>query len=352
MIQVGLIGCGFIAKKHVKTISTCEELELKAVSDLDQERMQEISSLYKEFKKRNSSISFYKDYKQLIADPEIAVVIIATISSLHAEIAKKALKNDKHVIIEKPLALTLRDADDIIQLSKTKSKQVLVCHQLRYRPVLEKLKFLLNKDYFGKLYFGTISLRLHRSFDYYNSSTWKGTWDQDGGMLLNQGIHLIDLLIWFFGDAHSVYGEIDTKIKNKETEDIATGIITFKNQAKGVIEANTITTPKNLGYSLSIFGEKGSICIGGTGFNKIEHCYIEEYPKVKDELLKLQQETNEHERMYDAIIKSITKSKQHLMNADEGRKALELIFALYQSARNGKPVFLPVKNFSTIDMLK
>src|SRR5690606_38256399 len=289
----------------------------------------------------------YNNYEQLIKDPTIDVVIIATISSLHAVMAKEALKYGKHTIIEKPLALSLNDADEIIQLSKTKNKQVLVCHQLRYRPLLEKIKDLLNKNYFGKLYFSAISLRLNRSFDYYNSSTWKGTWEKDGGMLLNQGIHLVDLLIWFMGAAHSVYGEIDTKIQNKETEDIATGIITFKNQAKGIIEANTISIPENLGYSLSIFGEKGNICIGGKEFNKIDHCYIENYPNIKEDLLKVEHESNEHERMYRAFIKSITKSKSHLMNAEEGRKALELIFALYQSDRNGKVVSLPVRNFTT-----
>src|SRR5690625_491630 len=134
---------------------------------------------------------------------------------------------------------------------------------------MQPVKELIDCGYFWELYFGVISLRLNRTLAYYENSSWKGTWEKDGGMLVNQGIHLIDLLVWFMGDIDSVYGEIATKINRKETEDIAAGIISFQNDAKGMIEANTVTQPENIGYYLSIFGEKGSLCIGGKHFNEI-----------------------------------------------------------------------------------
>src|SRR5690625_1580076 len=350
MYRVGLIGCGFIAKKHVKTIAQLTELTLVAVSDIKREQMESIVSLYKDLRGGNPAVSSYKKYEHMLFDPEIDVVIIATTSNLHASMAKKAIQNDKHVIVEKPFSLSLKEANEVIQLSQSKNKKVFICHQLRYRPLLVKVKNLVDQGHFGQLYFGVVSLRLHRSIDYYDSSTWKGTWKKDGGMLLNQGIHLIDLLTWLMGDVHSVYGEIASIMQNKETEDIATGIISFKNHAKGLIEANIITKPKNLGYFLSVFGEKGSLCIGGKGLNEIDHCYIENNSVLKEELLKLQYDTNEHYYMYKDFIRSLNNHHRHLMNAREAKRALEVIFALYQAAQEGKPSFLPIENFSTTDM--
>lgn len=122
---------------------------------------------------------------------------------------------------------------------------------------------------------GVASIRINRSLDYYKSASWRGSWETDGGMLINQGIHLVDLLQWFLGDAKSVYGEISSHTDVKETEDVAVGIIQFQNQAKGMVEANIVTQPNNLGYSLSIFGEKGTISVDGRSLNKISRWYIE-----------------------------------------------------------------------------
>src|SRR5690625_1679299 len=152
------------------------------------------------------------------------------------------------------------------------------------------------------------------------------------------------------GDIHSVYGEIATRVKQKETEDVATGIITFDNSAKGVVEANTITKPKNLGYQLAIFGEKGSICIGGKGFNEVGHCYLEDYPDAEQELKLLESKQNEHEIMYQNFIEAVSKKEKLLVTAEEGKKALEAIFAIYQSNQVTKPIKFPLRNFSTKDM--
>src|SRR5699024_446254 len=138
---------------------------------------------------------------------------IAVYSGLHAEIAKKGLKHKKHVIIEKPLALSMKDIDKVIQLSEVYNRKVFVCHQLRYRPLFKEIKALLEEDYFGDIYYIVASLRLNRTLTYYTSSSWKGTLTRDGGMLVNQGIHLIDLLLWMMGDVTSVYGEVMREVK-------------------------------------------------------------------------------------------------------------------------------------------
>src|SRR5690625_2699538 len=185
----------------------------------------------------NISMFLFKNNKDLITNNDIYHVIVALISWLHSEITNQAIIYDKHVIVEKPLALSIQDAEEIIQLAQSRNRKVLVCHQLRYRPLLQKVKQLMKQNYFGKIYLGVISLRLHRAKDYYHFSTWKGSWRKDGGMLVNQGIHLIDVLIWLLGDVESVYGEIATKEQRKETEDIAAGIFSFKDGSKGMVEA-------------------------------------------------------------------------------------------------------------------
>ena len=350
MIRVGLIGCGYIAHKHVQTLSRISEFSLIAVCDIKLEKMKETAALYHKERKSDCAISFYEKYQDLLMDRRIDVVIISVISSLHSTMTKEALKHGKHVIVEKPLALSMQEANEVIQLADDLKKEVFICHQLRHRPLMKKMKEILKEGLLGVPYMGTVSLRLHRSLDYYKSSNWKGTWESDGGMLVNQGIHLIDLLIWLLGDIQSVYGEIASWVTEKETEDIACGVISFKNKAKGFIEANTITKPKNQGYYLSVFAQKGSICIGGPGFNEIHHCYIEGLPHIGEELKKISDKSDDHYWMYRSFFEVISKKTPNALSAKEGKKALEAIFALYESSKRKQPVSVPVEYFSTIDM--
>lgn len=350
MIHIGLIGCGRIAQKHVVTLAKFDHVKLVAVSDLNNARMQEIAQLYKNKNGTEEKIEFYNHYNELLKNPKIDVVVIAVVSGLHAQVAKEAVKHGKHVIIEKPFALSLKEMDEVIQLGEDLNKNVFVCHQLRYKPIMQKIKRMIEEGYLGHLYFGIASMKWNRSEKYYTSSPWKGTWDKDGGMLVNQGIHLVDLLIWFLGEPKSVYGEIARFIKNKETEDVATGILSFRNQAKGVIESNIITKPKSFGSYLSLFGEKGTICIGGSQLNEVTHCYIEGHPEKENEIIGANNETDEHYTMYQDFIFSINNNQSALMSGREGKKAVEAIFAIYQSHLQNKPIPLPLEMFSTMDM--
>ncbi|MFB5660862.1 Gfo/Idh/MocA family protein [Alteribacillus sp. HJP-4] len=349
MIRIGLIGCGYISNKHLDTISTFPELSLQGVSDLQSGRMEDAIQYYKQKTGSNTNIKMFSNYNNLLKQPDIDVVVISVISGLHAIIAKQALTAGKHIILEKPLALSMKDTDEIIKLSDIHDKQVLVCHQLRYHPLMQKIKQLLEDGSLGKPYFGTAAIRINRTPEYYTSAGWRGSWEQDGGMLINQGIHLIDLLIWLMGDIETVYGDVMNTSDVKETEDIAAAMLSFKNKAKGVIEANTITQPKNIGYSMALFCEKGTICLG-PGITSVEHCYISGMGETAEELVNGELKGNEHYLMYQNFLAAITKKENLLMNAREGKRALEAIFAIYQSSTSKNVITLPVTNFSTGDM--
>ena len=350
MLKAGIIGCGYISKKHIETIIRLDSVELNAVSDVEKSRMEEACSFYQENIRGSASVKQYGDYQNLIHDPEIDVIIITSISGLHAEMAKQALLESKHVIVEKPLALSIQEADEIIKLSRLKQRKVLVCHQLRYRPIFLKLKKLMEKGTLGEPYMGAVSARINRSKEYYESAAWRGSWEHDGGMLINQGIHLVDLLVWLLGDVDTVYGEIARNNEIKEIEDVAAGIIHFNNKAKGTIEVNTITRPANQGYYLSLYFEKGTIILGGAGFDKLEHCFIEGEEQIVHELKETCNQKDEQFLMYQNFTDSILNNTSLIMDASEGKKALEVIFALYKSNNDKLPVKLPLSSFSSKEM--
>ncbi|GIN68755.1 Gfo/Idh/MocA family protein [Bacillus sonorensis] len=351
-LRVGLIGCGYMAKKHLRALSGCQEAELAAVSDVEKDRMAEAAEYYASLRGESSAIAHYPQYTSLLADTKIEAVIIAAVSGLHAEMAKQSLLAEKHVILEKPMTLSLEEADELIQLAEQKNLKLMVCHQMRHRPIMKKIKETIAEGKLGKPYLGAVSLRLNRSPAYYAAASWRGSWEKDGGMLINQGIHLIDLLQWFLGDVTSVYGEILTAAPGKETEDVAAGILTFANGAKGIIEANIVTQPNNLGSSLSIFGENGTISLEGPSFNRISRWYIAGEEGDIEEASQLIALSGEQSAMYQNFIRAVQDGEPLLIDGKEGKKALEAIFGIYQSALIKQPVRLPLSSFQTSDMKK
>lgn len=352
MIRFGIIGCGFMAHKHVETMAQFPNIKLSAVSDVSFKQMKQLVSKYENHyvAKERKRIVFYHDYKALLRNPNIDIVLISVYSGLHAEVAKEALKHGKHVLLEKPLALSIQDAAEIEAYQEKYQKNVFIAHQMRYRPLLQIVKRLIREDYFGKIHLGVISLRLNRSTNYFKTSSWKGTWEKDGGMLINQGIHLIDLLIWLLGDVQAVYGELMRTNTKKEIEDIAIGVINFQAGTKGLIEANTITKPTNFGYGLSLFGDKGTLMIGGKQLNRIDHAYFENEPQLVDILMKVHKNRDEQIFMYEDILKRIANKQRPFIDAREATKALEAIFALYDSHKEKRKIHLPLEQFSTKTM--
>lgn len=350
-IRFGLIGCGRIAERHVQTIARLTEAQLVAVSDILDERMNWMEETYSADQPAHQPIRKYSDYRQLLNDQEVDVVCITTVSGLHATIAKEALLARKHVVLEKPLALSINDAQDLIYLSESRKLCLLVCHQLRYRPIMQKVKECIEQNGLGPLFLGVVTLRVQRSLQYYESASWRGKWEMDGGMLINQGIHLIDLLQWFFGDVQQVFGSLYKSDLPKETEDLALGLLTFSNGARGIIETNTLTYPSNMEYSISLFGERGTISIGGLFLDQLIRWEVADYPIQQAEALELMDDKEDQLHMYQELIDCLNHRKSDLlMNGREGKRALETIFGLYKSAVMNRPVVLPIQSFSTANM--
>ncbi|UTR15328.1 Gfo/Idh/MocA family oxidoreductase [Salipaludibacillus sp. LMS25] len=348
-IAIGLIGCGAISRKHLKTIANVDSVQLRAVSDVDDDKMSEAVERYRTLTGDQTFITKLNDYKALIKREDVDAVVVALLSSMHATVAKEALKAGKHVMLEKPIALSLQDTDELINLQRLTNNVVLVCHQLRYRPVFQKIKWLMDEGVIGKPYYGTASLKIYRPKHYYSSAAWRGSWDKDGGMLVNQGIHLIDLLIWLLGDVHSVYGQIGRYLPFKETEDVASGVLQFENGARAVLDANSVTLPNNLGYELTLVCDKATISLKGA-LDQLERCFVESHPEIEKELNLLMNDTREHEYMYEDFVKSIKTTKSVKMSCVEGKKAFEVIGGLYLSHLKNNVITFPIESFSTSDM--
>lgn len=353
VIRIGLVGCGYISKKHLQALAVCDDAHLIAVSDLHESRMEEARDFYHTHSGLTHPIKYYQDYEAMLTDQQLDAVIICSFSGLHAQMAKKALNSNKHVILEKPMALSIEESNELIDLAQKQKKEFMICHQLRFQPLMQKIKKIIDEGKIGNPYLGVASIRINRTPDYFTSAPWRGKWESDGGMLINQGIHIIDLLQWFLGEVKTVYGETGYQSTLKETEDVAIGILDFKTSAKGIVEANIVTQPNNLGYSLSIFGEKGTICIEGPSLNRITRWYIEGEETDMDALDILLQDKNEQKYMYENFIEAVNSQNKHvLIDGVEGKKALEIIFAIYQAKISKQVVHLPIDSFSTSDMKK
>nr|MDH3162772.1 Gfo/Idh/MocA family oxidoreductase [Bacillus licheniformis] len=184
-----------MSRKHLQALAECDDAKLSAVSDLQEERMKEAEEYYASLAGEESRMTRYPQYQAPLSDPKIeAVIIAAWFRDCTPKWPNMRPLAGKHVIVEKPMTLSLRDADELIELAEQNGLKLMVCHQMRHRPIMKKLKETIEEGKLGKIYLGTVSLRLNRSPAYYEAASWRGSWEKDGGMLVNQGIHLIDLL--------------------------------------------------------------------------------------------------------------------------------------------------------------
>lgn len=326
-LRFGLIGCGRISKKHIEAlINNKEEAELVAVYDIIEELAKGRKEQY-ELSIKDSNIKVYTDYDEFLKDKDIDVVTIATISGYHAKQAIDCLNYNKHVLIEKPMALTIKDADNIIDLGKEKNKKICVSHQNRFIPIIQKLRQAMDEGRFGKLIHATARTLWARDDDYYKQAYWRGTKALDGGALLNQCIHNIDLLQWLMGgEVERVYCETDTFIRNIETEDFGAILMRFENGAVGIVEGSVCVYPKNLEETLSIFGEKGTVVIKN---GKIETWQFADRQDYDD---TINDEDNQgHTPLYKDFIDAINNNKEAMINGEEGKKAVELILRAHKA---------------------
>ena len=307
----------------------------------------------------NKDILRYTDYRQMIAEhPEIQLISIATESGSHAEIALYCIDQGINLIIEKPMAMSIADADEIIRRAEANHVKVSACHQNRFNIAVQKLRKAVEAGRFGKLSHGSIHVRWNRNKDYYTQAPWRGTWAQDGGALMNQCIHGIDLLRWMMGsEVVSVYGQTKQQFHHYlEAEDVGMAVVNFANGAVATIEGTTNVYPQNLEETLYVFGQCGTVKLGGKSTNNID---VWDFADETDEDRSnkgLEEAAsnvygNGHTSLFADVVEAIEKDRQPYVDARAGRDALEMVLAIYKSAAEGQAVKLPLKECSTLDFV-
>lgn len=354
-IKYALIGCGRIAVNHIKAVVN-NGLDMVAVCDVSDEN---INTLFaKTGYEKADSTPRYSDYKKMLAEhPEINLAAIATESGIHAEIALYLIDNGVNVIIEKPMAMSMADADEIIRRSEQKGVTVGVCHQNRFNVAVQEMRRALEAGRFGRLSHGSINVRWNRNLQYYEQAPWRGKWASDGGALMNQCIHGIDLLRWMMGDEITeIYGVTRQQQHDYlECEDIGMAVIKFANGAVGTVEGTVNVFPKNLEETLYLFGESGTAKLGGTSCNNIDVWDFADANDADAGKAGLQEATsnvygNGHTSLYADVIDAIKTGRKPYVDAVAGRNALEVVLAIYKSCLTGQPVRLPLEDFASTDM--
>lgn len=343
-LRVGIVGCGRIAPSHGEALTKMlsDQADLVAVCDIIPERAAT-------FADRFGVQSFYTDYQEMLQRPDIDIIIICTPSGGHAEQGIMAAKAGKHVVVEKPMALSLRDADQLIKACDDAGVTLGVVHQNRFNKAIKLVRSAIDQGRFGALTHLNAAIRWYRDQAYYDAAPWRGTWAQDGGVLMNQSIHNIDLLQWMAGAPPiEIYAYTATRMHKIEAEDVAVAIVKFSNGAFGIIEAASTTYPRNLEETLNIFGATGSVIVGGVAVNRIEAWRFGDDAEEQSILANQQADPPTvygfgHSELLRDVIEAIRNRRKPCVDGIEGRKALELILGIYHAVRFNRPVTFPLQ---------
>ena len=337
MISFGLIGCGRVAPRHAQSLAQLSEAKLVAVADIREDRAHRFAREY--------GADAYTDYHQLLARPDVDAVNVCVPSGLHATVVLDVLQAGKHVLVEKPIALSLTDADRMIATAREAGRSLGVVLQNRYNSPMQQVRRLLDEGGLGRLYLGNACVRWYRPQSYYEDD-WHGTWAMDGGALMNQSIHHIDALQWFMGPVKSVYAYTATLAHDMETEDVGVAALRFRSGALGTIEGSTLTWPQNLEGSVALFGERGSVKVGGTALNRITLWKVDGELEREAEILTSQRVDPptvygySHREVIRDFAQALRDGREPGTPGPEARRSLALVLAMYKSARTGQEVEL------------
>lgn len=336
MINFAIVGMGQIAKKHVEAIEKTANANLYAICDTDPARM----------KDAGDEVKKYTDLDQMLeGNPDIHVVNICVPSGLHAKLAKIVAEHKRHIIVEKPMALKLEDAQSMLKDAEMNGVKLAVVHPSRFRQAIQTLKEKMEMGSFGTLSHANATVRWNRNQDYYDQAAWRGTKEFDGGVLMNQAIHDLDLLLWLMGPVESVQAMTATRLRKIETEDVAAAAVQFKSGAIGLIEAATTIYPKNLEESLAIFGETGSAKVGGRTANFIETWDFEDTTEEDSKAIAERVKEDPlgklgHQCIIEDMIEAIHEERNPIVSGEDGLAPVKLILAILESAETGKKVVL------------
>lgn len=337
ILNFAIIGCGVIAPNHAKAIINTPSARLVAVADIIEERAVKFAQEY--------NCNWYTDYKKMLDRPDIDVVNICTPSGLHSEMAIEAMKRGKHVITEKPMAITLEQADAMISASKEFKRKLACIFQRRTQSVFKKIKEVTSQGAIGRLILGDAYMKYFRSQAYYDSGDWRGTWALDGGgALMNQGIHCIDLMQWIMGEVGSVFAYTRTLARRIEVEDTAVSVLEYKNGAIGVIEGTTSVVP-GFDHRLEFHGVDGSILVDGEKIVKWEVPGVELDLDSQETVGSTASDPRAigylgHQLLIQDMIEAIKNDRDPLITGEEGKKALKIILAIYKSSRERREIYL------------
>jgi UDP-N-acetyl-2-amino-2-deoxyglucuronate dehydrogenase len=336
-LRCALIGCGRISAKHIEVCSRLDELDLVGVCDLKTDRLKAAAE--------RSKAEPFSDYMEMVQKLKPDLTVVLAESGAHARIGCDVVPYTKNVVVEKPMALTLEDADQMIDTCDRVGVRLFVVKQNRYNRPVVKLRRALESGRFGKPVMGTVRVRWCRPQSYYDQDPWRGTWRDDGGVFANQASHHVDLLQWMMGPVESVQAYTVTRLVDVEVEDVGVAILKFTSGALGVIEATNATRPKDLEGSLSILGEKGSVVISGFAVNSMETWNFADQSPEDEHFDEWSQNPPNvyglgHEAFYRDILSCIETNRRAMLDGLEGRKSLELIIAIYQAAASRKEVRL------------
>lgn len=341
-IRIGLLGCGRIAVRHAELLGKrqIDDACLAAVCDIRPERAATFAQKH--------DVPAFDSLDAMLSGTDLDAVAVLTPSGMHADHAVSTLRAGKHAIVEKPMALTLADADRMVTAAREAKRHLLVVKQNRFNVPVIKAREALDAGRFGQLVLGTVRVRWCRDQQYYDQDSWRGTWAMDGGVVANQASHHVDMLQWFMGPVQSVHARSLRALVNIEAEDTAVATVRFRNGAVGVIEATGATRPKDLEGSLSILGSGGSVEIGGFAVNEIRHWHFVD-PRQEDAQVLTRYSVNPpnvygfgHHAYYDHVVAVLRGRAQPLVDAAEGRSSFELVAAIYESMASGREVTLPL----------
>lgn len=333
-IKFGIAGCGRIARVHANEILASPQAELVAVSDIDPRALRDFASYY--------NVKGYRDYKKMLEEQDLDVVVICTPSGLHAKMGIMAAWSGIHVLVEKPLAMTLADADMLVNACEKAGVILSVVMQKRFNRFFQILKSAVDDGRFGKLSHASATVRWNRDEAYFLSNPWRGRKAKDGGVMMNQAIHIIDILSWLMGGVESVYAYTATRCRPIEAEDVGVAALKFRNGALGTIEAASTVFPRNLEQTIAVFGEMGTVVIGGEKADTVMTWRFSE-TREDDQMACLEEGAKcsvepGHQAVLQDMVKAILTGGRPVVDGREGRKALEIVLGIYRSSETGMPV--------------
>jgi UDP-N-acetyl-2-amino-2-deoxyglucuronate dehydrogenase len=339
-IRLALVGCGRISRNHLDAAAKIDDLEFVSVCDTEASRAQQTGEAI--------GVPWFTSMETMLAEVPSDAVVIATPSGLHPQHGILAAKAGRHVISEKPMGISLASADALVQACDDNRVHLFVVKQNRLNPAIQLLKRAVERGRFGRIYMANCTVRWTRPQEYYDQAPWRGTWEFDGGAFMNQASHYVDLIQWLVGPVESVMAKTATLARRIEAEDTGVAVLKFRSGALGTIEVTMLTFPRNLEGSITILGERGTVKIGGTAVNKVEHWTFADYDD--DDKLIEQASTNPptvygfgHEAYYRNVVSALRGDARPDTDGRAGRKSLELILGIYESAKTGREVPLPLR---------